>query len=208
MVPDRVQRKMAAVLAADVVGYSRLMGVDEAATLLALKRHRQELIEPRIAEHGGRVVKLTGDGILAEFPSVVNAVACAAEIQRRMLERNRDVPNDQRMEFRVGITLGDVVVEGDDIFGDGVNVAARLEATADPGGIAISATAREHIGSRLDLSFQDMGEQTLKNIEQRIRVWKWHPAASAGSERPRTIQSKTVSDDLPSVAVLPFQNMS
>jgi len=123
MAVDRVQRKMAAVLAADVVGYSRLMGVDEAATLSALKRHRQELIEPCIADHGGRVVKLTGDGMLAEFPSVVNAVACAVEIQRGMLDRNQDVPKDEWMEFRVGITLGDVVVEGDDIFGDGVNVA-------------------------------------------------------------------------------------
>ena len=130
--------------------------------------------------------------MLVEFPSVVNAVACAAEIQRGMLERNADVPKDKRMEFRVGVTVGDVIVEGDDIFGDGVNVAARLEAIADPGGLAISATARDHVGRRLDLTFEDMGEQVLKNIDQPIRVWKWHPATRPeGRRADRSVESCT-----------------
>ena len=178
MAVDRVQRRMAAILAADVVGYSRLMGANEVATLATLRVHRRELIDPKIAEHDGRIVKLTGDGMLVEFPSIVNAVTCAAEIQHGMVARNADVPTDERMEFRVGVNVGDVVVEGDDIFGDGVNVAARLEAIADPGGIAISAAARDHVGRRLDLVFEDMVEQVLKNIAQPILVWTWHPTHS------------------------------
>ena len=166
-----MERRLAAILAADVVGYSRLMGADERATLAALKAHRDELVDAKISEHRGRIVKLTGDGMLVEFPSVVNAVACAADVQRKMRERNVDVPEARRIEFRVGVNLGDVIVEGDDILGDGVNVAARLEGIAPPGGIAISATVRDHVGNRLDLAFEDMGEQALKNIDRPVRVY-------------------------------------
>jgi adenylate cyclase len=203
---DRVQRRLAAVLVADVVGYSRLMGANEAATLKTFKRHRQELIDAKFAEHQGRVVKLTGDGMLVEFPSVVDAVGCAAEIQRGMLERNRDVPNDERMELRVGVTVGDVIVEGDDIFGDGVNVAARLESIARPGGIVISATVRDHIGNRLNLDFEDMGEQALKNIERPVRVFGvllGEPLSHLPLVTP-----KAAAYAKPSIVVLPFTNMS
>lgn len=167
-----MERRLAAILAADVVGYSRLMGIDEAATLAALKAHRKELVDAKIAEHRGRIFKLTGDGMLVEFPSVVNAVACAAEIQGKMHERNADVPEGRRIEFRVGVNVGDIIVEGDDIFGDGVNVAARLEGIAPPGGIAVSGTARDHIGNQLSLAFEDLGEQTLKNIERPVKVFR------------------------------------
>ena len=161
-----MERRLSAILAADVVGFSRLMGLDEVGTLTSLKAHRRELIDGKIAEHQGRIVKVTGDGMLVEFPSVVNAVACSAEIQRAMLGRNENVPQDRRIEFRIGVNLGDVIVDGDDIFGDGVNVAARLEGIAPPGGIAISASVRDHVGDRLGLAFEDMGEQRLKNIDQ------------------------------------------
>ena len=165
-----MERRLTAILAADVVGYSRLMGADEAGTLAQLKTHRQRIVDAKIAEHQGRIVKLTGDGMLVEFPSVVNAVACAADIQRRMRERNVDVPEDRRIEFRIGINLGDIIVEDDDIYGDGVNVAARLESIAEPGGVAVSLgprscrqPARPH--------FEDSGEQPLKNIERPVRVY-------------------------------------
>src|SRR6185312_2034762 len=148
-----MERRLAAILAADVVGYSRLMGRDEAGTLAQLKQLRSEIIERKISEHHGRIVKLTGDGMLAEFPSVVSAVACAVEMQRDLREQN--FPPKRRLEFRVGISLGDVIVEGDDIYGDGVNVAARLESIAQPGGIAVSGSVRDHIGNRLDLAFED-----------------------------------------------------
>ena len=163
-----MERRLTAILAADVVGYSRLMGSDEAGTLTALKDVRTGFIDGKIAEHQGRVVKLTGDGILAEFPSVVNAVACAVELQHGIRERNADVPQDRRIEFRIGVNLGDVIVEGADIYGDGVNVAARLEGVARPGGIAISHSVRDQVGNRLDLVFEDTGEQKLKNIERPI----------------------------------------
>jgi len=168
-----VERRLAAILAADVVGYSRLMGANEAATLAALNAHRKELVDAKIAEHQGRIVKLTGDGMLVEFPSVVNAVACAAAVQRGMADRNAEITSDRRIDFRIGINLGDVIVESDDIFGDGVNVAARLEAIAPPGGIAVSGTVRDHIGNRLDIEFEDIGDHTLKNIERAVRVWRW-----------------------------------
>jgi adenylate cyclase len=166
-----MERRLAAILAADVVGYSRLMGVNEAATLAALKVHREELVEAKVTEHRGRIVKLTGDGILVEFPSVVNAVACAADIQRAMRGRNIDVPQDQRIEFRIGVNLGDIIVEENDIYGDGVNVAARVEAVAKAGGVAVSGTVRDHIGNKLDLAFEDQGEQTLKNIDVPVRIF-------------------------------------
>jgi adenylate cyclase len=167
-----VERKLAAILAADVAGYSRLMGQDEAGTLARLKEHRRELIDPKIAEHKGRIVKTTGDGILIEFPSVVEAVACAVAVQRGMAERNASIPEDQRIVFRVGINLGDIIVEDADIHGDGVNIAARLEAISEPGGICISGTVRDHIGDRLDLAFDDLGEQALKNIARPVRAYR------------------------------------
>jgi adenylate cyclase len=167
-----MERRLTAILAADVVGYSRLMGADEAGTLAALDALRTDLLDPKIGEHQGRIVKLTGDGILVEFPSVVNAVACAAEMQRGVRDRNKDVPQDRRIEFRIGVNVGDVIVQGNDIFGDGVNVASRLESIATPGGIMISGPVRDHVGNRLELTFEDMGEQTLKNIERPIRVYR------------------------------------
>jgi adenylate cyclase len=200
-----MERRLTAILAADVVGYSRLMGVNEAGTLAALKKVRADLIDGKIAQHQGRIVKLTGDGMLVEFPSVVNAVACAAEIQREMPVRNADVPEDRRIEFRIGVNLGDVIVEGDDIYGDGVNVAARLEGVAKPGGIAISHSVRDHVGNRLDLVFEDMGEQKLKNIERPIRVYN----VPIGRVAPRDIKDRApLSEERPSIAVLPFNNMS
>jgi adenylate cyclase len=199
-----MERRLTAIVAADVVGYSRLMGADEAGTLTALKSIRADFIDDKIAQHQGRIVKLTGDGILAEFSSVVGAVACAVEIQRGIRERNTNVPKDRRIEFRIGINLGDVIVEGDDIFGDGVNVAARLESIAKPGGIAISHSARDHVGNRLDLAFEDLGEQKLKNIERPIRVYGVSLDESARIRR----DTQSVQVEKPSIAVLPFNNMS
>src|SRR6476620_9930085 len=200
-----MERRLTAILAADVVGYSRLMGNDEAGTLAQLKEIRQAVIDAKIAEHRGRVVKLTGDGILAEFPSVVNAVTCAVELQRGIWDRNADVPQDRRIQFRLGINLGDVIVEGDDSYGDGVNVAARLEGVARPGGIAISHSVRDQIGNRLDLVFEDTGEQKLKNIERPIRVYN----VSIEQVVVRNNKGRAAgSEERPSIAVLPFNNMS
>ena len=202
-----MERRLSAIMAADVVGYSRLMGANEVGTLQSLQKHQAELIEPEIAARQGRVVKLTGDGILAEFPSVVSAVEAACAIQKAMPARNVEVPEDRRIEFRVGINLGDVIVEGDDLFGDGVNVAARLEGVARPGGIAVSESVRDHIGNKLDLLFEDRGDQPLKNIEHPVRVYDVvledpaPPAARGGMEC-------AVCSDKPSIAVLPFTNMS
>jgi adenylate cyclase len=207
---ERVERRLAAILAADVAGYSRLMGRDEADTLARLKAIRRELIDPKIAEHRGRVVKTTGDGILIEFPSVVEAVACAVAIQRGMPERNAATPEEQRIVFRVGVNLGDIIVEGDDIHGDGVNVAARLESLADPGGICISGTVRDHIGDRLDLTFDDLGEQNLKNIARPVMVYRVlvGDAKNAKSAATIAIGLTLKLPDKPSIAVLPFTNMS
>jgi adenylate cyclase len=163
-------RRLAAILAADMAGYSRLMGADEEGTHERLRAHRRELIDPKIGVHSGRVVKTTGDGMLAEFASVVDAVRCAAELQRAMIDREIGMPEDRRIRFRIGINLGDVIVEDGDIFGDGVNVAARLEALAEPGGICISRTVRDHIRDRLAYAFQDLGEQSVKNIARSVRV--------------------------------------
>ena len=200
-----MERRLTAILAADVVGYSRLMGANEVGTLQSLQQHQAELIEPEISQRNGRIVKLTGDGILVEFPSVVNAVECATAIQRAMPARNADVPEDRRIEFRIGINLGDVIVEGDDLFGDGVNVAARLEGVAKPGGIAISQSVRDHIGNKLDLRFDDRGEEQLKNIDQPVRVYDIQldsPAAGQGTAAADLRENK------PTIAVLPFTNMS
>src|SRR5215467_9184625 len=198
-----VTRKLAAILAADVAGYSRLMGTDEEGTLAQLKAHRRELIDPQIAEHRGRVVKTTGDGILIEFPSVVEAVGCAVEVQQGMVDRNADVSEDKRITFRVGVNLGDIIIDGDDIYGDGVNIAARLEAIAEPGTVCISATGWEHARGKVTFGADDVGEHRLKNIGWPIRVFRIASGASAlATSKPLPLPDK------PSIAVLPFQNMS
>ena len=171
MAEARVQRRLAAILAADVAGYSRLMGVDEEGTLAALKELRRELADPKIKEHRGRIVKTTGDGLLVEFTSVVDAVSCAVEVQREMAERNASVPEARRIQFRIGINLGDIIKDGRDIFGDGVNVAARLEALAEPGGICVNANVRDQVLDKLAFAFEDAGEQKLKNIARPLRVY-------------------------------------
>jgi adenylate cyclase len=197
-------RRLAAILAADVVAYSRLMGADEEGTLKRLKALRRELIDPNIAKHHGRIVKTTGDGLLVEFASVVDAVRCAAEVQQRIPERNAEVPADRRIELRIGINLGDVIADGDDLFGDGVNIAARIEAMADVGGVFISGTAYDHVRDRLPFGFEDRGEQQVKNIARPIRVYRviLDEAAAAPERAPLPLPDK------PSIAVLPFQNMS
>ena len=178
-----MERKLIAILAADVAGYSRLMELDEAGTLAALKAHRQELIDPKIAEHHGRLFKLMGDGALVEFASVVDAVACAVAIQHGMAARNEEVPEDRRIVFRIGVHLGDVMVEGDDLYGDGVNVAARLEGLAAPGGICISQQAYDQVETKLDLAYQDLGEQQVKNIARPVRAYWVRPAGTAPPAR-------------------------
>src|SRR5215475_8715371 len=169
---ERVERRLAAIFAGDVAGYSRLMGQDETGTLTRLRALRRELIDPEIAEHKGPIVKTTGDGILIEFPSVVEAVACAVAIQRGISERNAKIPADRRIEFRIGINLGDVIVEEGDIYGDGVNIAARIEALADPGGVFVSNTVHDHVRDRLPFLFEDLGEQQVKNITRPVRVYR------------------------------------
>ncbi|MEO8440252.1 MAG: adenylate/guanylate cyclase domain-containing protein, partial [Spartobacteria bacterium] len=198
-----MERRLSAILAADVVGYSLLMGADEAGTLTALKAIRSEILESEIVRKKGRIVKLMGDGVLAEFGSVVNAVECAVQIQRAMRQRKDESAAARGIEFRIGINLGDVIVEVDDIYGDGVNVAARLEGIALPGGIAVSQSVREHVGNRLDLTFEDHGEQQLKNIEQPIRVYSISLDNSMSPDNEKSVHSTA-----PSIAVLPFNNMS
>jgi TolB-like protein/class 3 adenylate cyclase len=197
----RTQRRLAAILAADVVGYSRLMNQDEAGTLAALKTVRGELIDPKIVEHKGRVFKTTGDGLLVEFASVVDAVACAVDIQRGMQAHNADLPQDRTIQLRIGLNLGDIIVEGEDMFGDGVNLAVRLENIAPPGGVAVSGTVRDHLGSRLALDFEDMGTQTVKNIDRPVRVSLVRLSRSFPPSNP-------THPDKPSIAVLAFVNMS
>jgi adenylate cyclase len=206
-----VERRLAAVLAADVVGYSRLMEVDEAGTLARLKTVRLELIDPAITKCKGRIIKTTGDGILVEFQSVTEALRCAVDFQERMARRNRDMPAARVLVYRIGINLGDVIVDGDDIFGDGVNVAARLESIAEPGGICISAAVRDQIGDRLEVGYQDLGEQQVKNINRPIRAFKvllsgQNPDVSGGV--PVGPTAPVASPRKPSIAVLPFSNMS
>jgi adenylate cyclase len=201
MAEARAERRLAAILAADVAGYSRMMGADEEGTLAALKACRRELIDPKIAEHRGRIVKTTGDGALVEFASAVDAVRCATEIQRAMAERNAAISEDRRIEFRIGINVGDIIIDEGDIYGDGVNVAARVETLASPGAICISDNAYQQIKGKLTLEVSDVGEQQLKNIAQPVRVYSVRLAGAA--TRP------TLSlPDRPSIAVLPFQNMS
>jgi TolB-like protein/Flp pilus assembly protein TadD len=205
-------RRLTAILAADVAGYSRLMGADEEGTHERLQAHLRELIEPKIAEHRGRIVKNTGDGFLAEFASVVDAVRCAVEIQRGMIEREPDVPEERRIRFRMGINLGDVIAEEHDIFGDGVNVAARLEALAEPGGICISRMVRDNVRDKLDLGFEDLGEQSVKNIARPVRVYALRPEGIAGltaaSVSPNMLRSPPVAAPRLSIVVLPFTNLS
>jgi adenylate cyclase len=201
-------RRLTAILAADVAGYSRLMGTDEEGTHERLRGHLRDLIEPKIAEHRGRVVKNTGDGLLAEFQSVVDAVRCAVEVQRGIAERNGATPPAERVEFRVGINLGDVIAEEHDIFGDGVNVAARLEALAEPGGICLSRVVRDQVRDKLDFVFEDLGEQEVKNIARPVRVYRVREAGIAAKSPSPPGQSGPPLPDKPSIAVLPFANMS
>jgi adenylate cyclase len=216
---ERVERRLAAILAADVAGYSRLMGEDEEGTLARLKAHRNELIDPGIAEHKGRIVKTTGDGMLVEFGSVVDAVRCAVVVQQAMAERNAVDPPDRRIEFRVGINLGDVIFDGDDLFGDGVNIAARLEGLAEPGGICISEDAFRQVRGKIEAEFADIGEQNLKNIARPLRVYRVRPDGPLPSPPPPAGEGSALGarvgagappplPDKPSIAVLPFANLS
>jgi adenylate cyclase len=201
-------RRLAAILAADVAGYSRLMGADEEGTLERLKALRRELLDPKIAEHHGRIVKTTGDGVLVEFASVVDAVRCAVAVQQAMPERNTGVAADSRIELRIGINLGDVLVEGDDLYGDGVNIAARIEALTDAGGVFVSNTVHDHVRDRLPYAFEDLGEQQVKNIARPVRVYRVHdPGAAAKSASAPALPSLPLPDK-PSIAVLPFANIT
>ena len=206
---EGVERRLTTILAADVVGYSRLMAADEAGTLAQLKAHRKEVIEPRTGEHHGRVVKLMGDGTLMEFGSVVDAVNFAVEMQRAITERNVGVPEDRRITYRIGINIGDIIVEGDDIYGDGVNVAARLEALAEPGGICVSRTVFNHVKSKVEIGFEDLGVQTVKNIPDPVQVYRVDLFRSDTDGVGRWPNAGTLPlPDKPSIAVLPFENMS
>jgi adenylate cyclase len=209
---EHVERRLAAVLAADVAGYSRLMGADEEGTLARLKAIRKTLVDPAIATHRGRIVKTSGDGMLVEFASAVDAVRSAVEIQRKMAEQNAGVPHDQRIEFRIGIHVGDVIFDDNDIFGDGVNIAARLEGIAEPGGVCISDDAQRQIRGKVDIAFDDMGLQTLKNIAERMRAWRMQLGNASVSALPKNVSADSSEHlalpDKPSIAVLPFQNMS
>ena len=234
---EPVERRLAAILAADIAGYSRLMGADEVGTLQALKAHRRELVDPAITLHRGRIVKTTGDGMLVEFASIIDGVGCAVAVQRGMLRRNADVAEDKRIVFRIGINIGDIIIDGDDIFGDGVNVAARLEMICEPGGLCISRGANDQIRDKLSLAFADLGEQTMKNIARAVGVFGLAPSeiaslpeeeppqartrnpagakgngesrsASGGQSAPATETERTAPPAKPSIAVLPFANLS
>jgi len=204
MAEERVERRLAAIFAGDVAGYSRLMGVDEEGTLARLNAHRREFLEPKIAEYRGRVVKRTGDGILIEFPSAVDAIRCAAEIQRGMVDRNQSVEPEKRVELRIGIHVGDIIIEEGDIFGDGVNVAARLEGVAAPNGICLSDDAFRQVRDKIDDVFEDGGDQQLKNIARPVRVYHLR----LGKATAKIETTKATLAKRPSIAVLPFQNMS
>jgi TolB-like protein/class 3 adenylate cyclase len=209
---EHIERRLAAILAADVAGSCRLIGIDEEGTLAQLKALRKTLFDPKIADHRGRIVKNTGDGALVEFASVVDAVRCAVEIQRGVAEENTDVPRDKRIEFRIGIHVGDIVIADDDIFGDGVNIAVRLEGIAEQGGICISDDAHRHVRGKVESTLEDMGSQTLKNIAEPMRVWRVRVGPSYSSAMSAKSPTETAQPlalpDKPSIAVLPFQNMS
>jgi TolB-like protein/Flp pilus assembly protein TadD len=207
---DQVERKLTAILAADVGGYSRLMAADEEGTLAGLKSHRRELVDPKIKEHRGRIIKTTGDGMLVEFASVVDAVRCAIDVQRGMAVRNQEVVPDRRIEFRVGINIGDVIVDGDDIYGDGVNIAARLENIAELGGVCVSATVRDHVLDKLGFAFDDLGDQNVKNIPRPVRVYR---VQFGDDQTNHVVSSQPASQRIVSVAprlsivVLPLTNI-
>jgi adenylate cyclase len=206
---ERVERRLTAILAADVAGYSRLMGADEEGTLAALKTLRREVADPKIKEHRGRIVNTTGDGLLSEFASVVDAVRCAVEVQREMAARNTGVQPERRIDFRIGINLGDIILDENDIFGDGVNIAARLEALAEPGGICVSRVVRDQVRDKLAISFEDMGEQQVKNITRPVRAYR--ALLAERTDRPSTLSETAAAwtlYDRPSIAVLPFNNVS
>jgi TolB-like protein/Flp pilus assembly protein TadD len=211
MAEERVERRLAAIWAGDIAGYSRLMGTDEEGTLRQLKVHRKEIVDPKITEHRGRIVKTTGDGLLVEFGSVVDAVRCAVDIQRGMIERDADIPTDKRIEFRIGINVGDIIIDANDIYGDGVNVAARLEALAEPGGVMVSRNVYDQVRDKLSFGFEDMGEQLVKNIARPVGV---HRVSLVDNAAPITIsgaavaKTEALSSGRPSIAVLPFANMS
>ncbi len=208
MAEERVQRRLAAILAADVAGYSRIMGEDEAGTRARFNAHIHELIEPAIADRQGRIVKTTGDALLVEFVSVVDAVQCAVDIQKGMAERNADEPDDRRMEFRIGVNLGDVIIEGDDIHGDGVNVAARLEGLAAAGGICVSGDVYRQCRGKLDVGFDDLGEQAIKNIAEPVRVYSVAPEGAGERLQQAEPADPLPLPDKPSIAILAFNNMS
>ncbi|MFB3111958.1 MAG: adenylate/guanylate cyclase domain-containing protein [Gemmatimonadales bacterium] len=207
MANGRDKRRLAAILAADVVGYSRLMGVDESGTRAALRTHRAEVLDPKITDHDGRIVGTAGDSVLAEFGSVVNAVRCAAEIQRAMAARNQDVPEDKRIRFRIGVNVGDVIVEGGDIHGDGVNIAARLEGLCEPGEVYVSGTVYDQAAGKLSVSFEDLGEHTVKNIANPIRVYSVRAKSMVPTLRGDDGEALWLPSK-PSIVVLPFTNMS
>ena len=210
MTGARVERRLAAILAADIAGYSRLMGADEEGTLARLKACRKALVDPKIGEYRGRIVKTTGDGMLVEFGSAVDAVRCAVEVQRGMALSNVDIPESKRIEFRIGIHVGDIIIDDNDIFGDGVNIAARLEGIADPGGICISDDAHRQIRGKTEIAYDDMGHQSLKNITEPMRAWRARPAPNATPSEVVVERSAPVLalPEKPSIVVLPFQNMS
>ncbi len=204
-----VQRRLAAILAADVAGYSRLMGEDEAGTRARFNAHLHELIESAIASRRGRIVKTTGDALLVEFASVVDAVQCAVEIRKGMTERNADEPDDRCMEFRIGVNLGDVIIEGDDIHGDGVNVAARLEGLADPGDVFVSGSVFDQVVGKIDVEFEDLGEREVKNISKPVRVYKAGLAPAVSVSHVTDLNAPVLGfGGRPAIAVLPFENMS
>ncbi len=202
-----MERRLAAILAADVVGYSRLMGADEVGTLERLKSLRRELVQPGITERGGRIVKLMGDGLLAEFPSVVEAVLCAVDIQESMIEREADLPDERRIRLRIGVNLGDIMVEGSDIYGDGVNVAARLEALAEPGGICLSGDACRQVRGKIEAEFEDLGEQEVKNIREPVRVWRWSGGDGSRDSSVLVSPADPAPESVPVIAVLPFDKL-
>jgi len=205
---EGTQRKLAAIVSVDVVGYSRLMGADEAGTLAAMRGHRSELWNPMIKQYGGRVVGTAGDSLLIEYASAVAAVESSVAVQRGMIERNADLPDEQRMLLRIGVNIGEVVIDGDDIFGDGVNVAASLQAIADSGGVAISSNIHEQVNGKLDVTFSDDGEHKVKNINRPVHVWRWFPDTKATAEDAPAVDQPLALPDKPSIAVLPFDNMS
>ena len=203
-----MERRLAGILVADVVGFSHIMGADEAGTLQRLKSLHKDLMQPRIKERKGRIVKLMGDGLLAEFSSVVEAIQCAVDIQASMVDREPDLPDDSRIRLRIGVNLGDIIVEGSDIYGDGINVAARLEGLAKPGGICISGKVYDEVRNKLPIAFEDLGEQEVKNIREPVRVYSWTDTVADPMPGMAGVEGALPLPDKPSVAVLPFANMS